>query len=462
MQLSQRGLELIASHEGFVDHVYRDPVGVETVGYGTTRPEAIERYRHSGISREQALAELRGDVERFESAMRRLITVPLNQNQWDAVVSLVYNVGEGVITPAQSTFARLLNAGDYEAAASQMLRWTKAGDPPRDLAGLVRRRQEERALFLEPVAAPDPPQPVELPDERHRLTSLVSPNGRHVLQAQEDGNLVLYTEGHPLWATGTHGHPGATAWHQPDGNLVVYDAERRPLWDSGTWHYPGSTLVVQDDGNVVIYGELLPASTLGGAAAVLHKPVWDTGTWERPFTPLPEDPPAPEPDGDRGHPDPVGQIDAWGFEDGVAGFQLAFAPWDLAVDGDAGAQTARAVQWVVDNGGRMSSYFVLDELRSKGNGRIKSHRDLLRWADRVRERKGPWTPVSAYRDPAHNARVGGAANSQHLYGRAFDVPESLGLTVGEAADLGAAGVGDCEGITLHGDVRDAPARWAYC
>lgn len=463
MQASQRGLEFIASHESFVDHVYLDPVGVETVGLGTTRRDAIARYRNSGITLAQAWEEVRVDVAAVEAAMRSRITVALNQNQWDAVVSFAYNLGVGVLDPADSTFVRVLNAGDYEAAAQQMLRWDKAGDPPRPLGGLTKRRREERDLFLTPAEAPPVPRPLaEWPDEGSRITELLSPNGRHQLLMQEDGNLVLYTEGHPVWATGTHGRPGASAWHQPDGNLVVYGPDRLPLWDSGTWHFPGSTLVLQDDGNAVIYSKLMPGVALGGRLGVLYEPVWATDTVERVWTPLPEQPPAPEPDSDRGHPDPAGQIEAWGFEDGVSGFQVAFAPWDLAVDGHAGPETARAVQWVADNGGRMSSYFVLDELRSKGNGRIKSHRELLRLADKVRERKGPWTPVSAYRDPAHNARVGGATNSQHMYGKAFDVPESLGLTIAEAQELGARGIGDCAGVVLHIDVRDYEATWAYC
>lgn len=460
-KLSQRGLEFIAGHESFVDHVYLDPVGVETVGLGTTRRDAIEKYR-GGITYEQALAELHYDVERFEAAIRRNILVPLNQNQWDALVSFVYNVGEGGVTPSESTLARYLNEGNYEAAAAQLLRWNKAGDPPKELGGLTRRRNEERAMFLEPPIPEPAKTPIEPPEGSLSVVNLISPNERHELVMQEDGNLVLYTDHHPVWATGTHGNQGAYCLHQPDGNLVIYSADKLPIWDSGTWNYPLSWLIVQDDGNVVIYSKTMPGSTAKGKATVLYQPVWDSGTWERTFVPLPELPPTPEQKPESGaHPDPVGQIDTWGFEDGVAGFQVAFAPWDLAVDDHAGPLTALAVQWVVDNGERLSSYFVIDEMRSKGNGRVKAHRETLRIADRIREKKGPWTPISAYRDPAHNVRVGGAVESRHLYGEALDVPYDLGLTIDEAKECGAEGIGDCDGIVLHID-RGPTRTWGYC
>ncbi len=175
------------------------------------------------------------------------------------------------------------------------------------------------------------------------------------------------------------------------------------------------------------------------------------------------------------HPDPVGQIEAWGFED-VAAFQVTFAYHDIAVDNIAGPETARAVQMVLDRGGYVSEFFHFDELRSNGNGRILSHRQLLRRADEVRRRKGSWTPVSAYRDSAYNATIPGAApNSQHVFGTAFDIPEWLGLSVDEAIDIGFSGIGRCFATALHGDVRAEgpnnttpgsqvgnPAIWDYC
>lgn len=147
------------------------------------------------------------------------------------------------------------------------------------------------------------------------------------------------------------------------------------------------------------------------------------------------------------------QIDAWGFEDGVRGFQAAFAFWDLVADGIAGPLTAEAVAHVVGQGDRLSEHFYLNELRSKGNGKVRAHRQLLRRADELRRRKGPFSPVSAYRDRAHNREVGGAENSQHLHGTAFDLSPSLGLTTDEATEIGFSGIGRSGGVVTHVDVR---------
>lgn len=168
--------------------------------------------------------------------------------------------------------------------------------------------------------------------------------------------------------------------------------------------------------------------------------------------------------------DPAGQIAEWQFEDGVADFQIAFAWFDIAVDGDAGPETAGAVQKVIDEGGRLSPHFEIDEFRSRGNGRVKCHRELLRSLERAREEVGPITIVSGYRDPDYNAFVGGAKNSQHLYGTAADVRFDLSV----ANRAGYSGLGTCGDLCLHGDVRhagpnnpsggtpDAPTYWSYC
>jgi GH25 family lysozyme M1 (1,4-beta-N-acetylmuramidase) len=168
--------------------------------------------------------------------------------------------------------------------------------------------------------------------------------------------------------------------------------------------------------------------------------------------------------------DPAGQIAEWGFEDGVADFQIAFAWHDIDVDGDAGPQTAGAVQKVIDEGGLLSPHFEMDEFRSRGNGRVKCHRELLRALERARESVGPITIVSGYRDPDYNAFIGGAKNSQHLYGTAADI--RFGLKI--ANHVGYSGIGTCGDTCLHGDVRhagpnntsggtpEAPTYWAYC
>lgn len=141
MRTSQRGLSLIKSFEGLRLRAYQDAVGVWTIGYGATRGVKAGM----SISKEQAERMLLNDVQCFEPEVQRLITAPLNQNQWDALLSFTYNLGAANLE--SSTLRRLLNAGNYLGAAEQFLRWNKAGG--KVLAGLTRRRQAERDLFME-------------------------------------------------------------------------------------------------------------------------------------------------------------------------------------------------------------------------------------------------------------------------------------------------------------------------
>ena len=139
MQISKAGLDLIKQFEGLYLKAYRCPAGVPTIGYGHTAGVAMGQT----IAQQQADDYLRRDVRQFERAVARLVSVPLTQGQFDALVSFAFNLGEGAL--AQSTLLRLLNAGDYAGAAAQFERWNKAGG--RVLPGLVRRRAAERALF---------------------------------------------------------------------------------------------------------------------------------------------------------------------------------------------------------------------------------------------------------------------------------------------------------------------------
>ncbi|KJJ61565.1 muraminidase [Pseudomonas sp. 10B238] len=139
MHTSQKGLDLIKSFEGLRLSAYKDVVGVVTIGYGTTSGVKMG----DTITKERAEELLREDVKRFEEQVLRLVKMPLTQGQFDALTSFVYNLGAGSLS--NSTLLRLLNAGDYAGAAAQFERWNKAGG--KVLAGLVRRRAAERALF---------------------------------------------------------------------------------------------------------------------------------------------------------------------------------------------------------------------------------------------------------------------------------------------------------------------------
>ena len=140
MHISQKGIDLIKSSEGLRLEAYRDSVGVLTIGYGTTRGVKPGMK----ITADQAEQYLKADVARFEPELAALVKVPLNQNQWDALMSFVYNLGSANL--ASSTLLKLLNAGDCARAADQFPRWNKAGG--KELPGLTKRRAAEQALFL--------------------------------------------------------------------------------------------------------------------------------------------------------------------------------------------------------------------------------------------------------------------------------------------------------------------------
>jgi lysozyme len=96
------------------------------------------------ISAPEAEELLRKDLVRFEKAVGAGVRVPFSQNQYDALVSLAFNIGVGAFS--RSTLLRLLNAGKHTEAADQFLRWNKAGG--KELKGLTTRRKDERALYL--------------------------------------------------------------------------------------------------------------------------------------------------------------------------------------------------------------------------------------------------------------------------------------------------------------------------
>ncbi|HEY9643548.1 MAG TPA: lysozyme, partial [Coleofasciculaceae cyanobacterium] len=96
------------------------------------------------ITEAQAEEFLKRDLAKFENAVTNLVEVKLNQDQFSALVSFAYNVGENAL--AGSTLLLLLNQGDYQGAADQFLRWNKGDNG--ELPGLTRRRKAERALFL--------------------------------------------------------------------------------------------------------------------------------------------------------------------------------------------------------------------------------------------------------------------------------------------------------------------------
>lgn len=135
--------ELIKSFEGLELEAYLCPADIWTIGYGHTGNVK----EGDSITKAEAEALLDKDLQTFRNGVKRLVKVPLNENQFGALVSFAYNLGLGSLQ--NSTLLKMLNAGDYTGAADQFLRWNKSGG--KVLTGLVRRREAERAVFLTPV-----------------------------------------------------------------------------------------------------------------------------------------------------------------------------------------------------------------------------------------------------------------------------------------------------------------------
>ena len=144
MQVSTAGITLICSFEGLKLKAYDDVGGVWTIGYGTTiYPNGIKVKRGDTCTREQAKAYMTYDLKKFESAVNTAVVVPINQNQFDALVSLTYNIG--IKAFKNSTLLKKLNVGDVRGAAAQFDVWNKGGG--KVMQGLVNRRAVERKLF---------------------------------------------------------------------------------------------------------------------------------------------------------------------------------------------------------------------------------------------------------------------------------------------------------------------------
>ena len=146
MNVSETAIDLIKEFEGFRASAYLDPVGIVTIGYGTTSRAGVGIEPHLGmtISEPQAEVYLRQAVEKFAAQIAPLIKVPVTEAQFGACVSLAYNIGPGAF--ARSSVLRKLNAGDIAGAAAAFALWNKAGG--KVLPGLVRRRAAEARLFL--------------------------------------------------------------------------------------------------------------------------------------------------------------------------------------------------------------------------------------------------------------------------------------------------------------------------
>ena len=148
--MKTKNIDTIFRFEGFESQPYLCPAGIPTIGYGSTRYADGTKVtlNDEPITHDDAIELLYATITPFEDAIHKNVTAPINQNQFDALVSFVYNVGAGNF--AKSTLLKKLNKADYQGAGDEFLRWNKAGG--KVLNGLTRRRDAERALFLTPLA----------------------------------------------------------------------------------------------------------------------------------------------------------------------------------------------------------------------------------------------------------------------------------------------------------------------
>lgn len=148
MKTDEAGFCFLEEREGKRNVAYPDPATKGppwTIGVGHTGPEVRPGLVWTDEQVRQALAK---DVERFERCINSAVRVPLTQPQFNALLSFTFNLGEGALL--SSTLLKRLNASDYQGAASEFLRWNRAGG--RVMEGLTNRRKMEAALFLSEAA----------------------------------------------------------------------------------------------------------------------------------------------------------------------------------------------------------------------------------------------------------------------------------------------------------------------
>jgi lysozyme len=145
MKSSKNCIELIKHFEGFSGKPYLCPAGVPTIGYGSTRYADGRKVTLNDpqIGEQQAIAIMQKTLESYERDVTRYVQVPVNQNQFDALVDFAYNMGSKRLLT--STLLKKLNAMDFMGASKEFGKWIY-GDGKK-LNGLILRREAERVLF---------------------------------------------------------------------------------------------------------------------------------------------------------------------------------------------------------------------------------------------------------------------------------------------------------------------------
>lgn len=190
MQMSALGRQMLTELEGFKTRVYHDSAGFPTIGVGhlITQQELAQGYiliRSTGqqinwreeIGRNDVDAILEQDLPDYEDAVRRLVTVTLDQHQFDALVSFCFNIGETRF--GKSTLLRMVNAGNFAAVVEQFRVWTKVTIKGRkvQVRGLVNRRNKEIAMWCGDLL----PEPAPLPAEPEIMGDFDNPSASSVM-----------------------------------------------------------------------------------------------------------------------------------------------------------------------------------------------------------------------------------------------------------------------------------------
>lgn len=162
MKINKAGLDLIKRFEGLRLNTYDDAANIKTIGYGHTNNVT----EGMTITEQEAEVLFLEDIDYFEAKVSELVDVSLTSNQFSALISFTFNLGEGAL--GMSTLLKKLKAEDYKGAADEFIRWNKIGEIVEP--GLTRRRQAERELFL---TEDEEIQPTSLKKYRERFEAVM-------------------------------------------------------------------------------------------------------------------------------------------------------------------------------------------------------------------------------------------------------------------------------------------------
>lgn len=192
MKISQNCLDLIKKWEKFYVDAYLDPVGIPTIGYGTTRYPNGQKVRLGDKTTEQeAEAFLKLECDKVAEEVSNLVSgISLNQNQFDALISFSYNVGTGAF--ADSTLLKKLKANDFPGAADEFARWVKGtkNGVQTTLPGLVERRKDERSLFEKKDKEGTPIEVEESPQDKVQWLEGYRDGEKNVIVAWGESEVV--------------------------------------------------------------------------------------------------------------------------------------------------------------------------------------------------------------------------------------------------------------------------------